>query len=104
MLYISCFDYDLDADDDLGGASLYLKDYFQDVKTGKKSTVNIANVPLVLGGRVLESTMSCEIDVCWKKLAPSKPASGGVTRWLLHCSIAPLKIAIADDTCKFMYQ
>ena len=79
VLYISCFDYDLDADDDLGGASLYLKDYFQDVETGKKSTVNIVNAPLVLGGRVLESTISCEIDVCWKKLAPSKPAAGGVS-------------------------
>ena len=79
VLYISYFDYDtLDADDELGGVRLYLKDYFQDVKTGKSSTVKIANVPLVLGGKVLKSTMSCEIDVYWKNVAPSKPASGGV--------------------------
>ena len=52
VLYISYFDYDtLDADDELGGVCLYLKDYFQDVKTGKSSTVKIANLPLVLGGR-----------------------------------------------------
>ena len=79
VLYISYFDYDtLDEDDELGGC-MYLKDYFQDVKTGKSSTVKIANVPLVLGGKVLKSTMSCEIDVYWKNVAPSKPASSGVS-------------------------
>ena len=36
VLYISYFDYDMDADDELGGVCLYLKDYLQDVKTGEE--------------------------------------------------------------------
>ena len=78
VLFMGFWDYDsLDADDELGGVCLHLKEYVKDLQTGKKQTIKIDNAPIVLYGKVLESRLSCEIEIEWKNLESSKAPTQG---------------------------
>ena len=67
----------MDADDELGGVCLHLKEYVKDLQTEKKQTIKIDNAPIVLYGKVLESRLSCEIEIEWKNLESSKAPTQG---------------------------
>eukprot|EP00943_MAST-04B_sp_MAST-4B-sp1_P005614 g5614.t1 len=78
VLYMGFWDYDsLDADDELGGVCLHLKPYLKNVKSGKKSIINIKDVGISLYGKKLESRLSCEIEIDWQKMTQSKQPEKG---------------------------